>query len=452
MPHRKPPVERVVPLPRRELIAFGFFAAIPLAVGFFLPSFVLIAGIIDAALIIYTAIDLLMLMRHPLPEVRLSGQTYASLSRQFELELTVENTGEHALLVEARLPLPADWSASAEDHHLELAAGDSGIHRVTCRAFARNRFTFDRAFLRISTRHSLFSLIVQRKVKHQVSVIPDVQGLNETIVLLERDRLNQLGIHKHQMVGSGSEIAGLREYSLDDDARWIDWRVSTRVQRPVVRTFQNETGGLITLLVDCGRQLASEEASVTALDYAINSTLMLAGVVARSGDALQLIAFRDQVVAHLPATRGRGVTAKVGRFAAALQPQPVEANYRLALEYALRSTRRSSMIMLLTDLTDDSHTQELAEWFARVRVRHQPLLALLRNPRLFSEALLEGTEVQDEYRSAAARDMVMAREDAIAVLRANGTPVIDTLPSEISPRVISAYLRHRAKQTLMGLQ
>jgi uncharacterized protein (DUF58 family) len=109
------------------------------------------------------------------------------------------------------------------------------------------------------------------------------------------------------------------------------------------------------------------------------------------------------------------------------------------------------LIVLLTDLTDDNHTQELTEWFGRLRVRHQPLLALLRNPPLYVQANETENETTDEYHLAAARDMVMAREDAIAILRANGIPVIDSFPSAISPRMMSAYVRHRARQTLIGL-
>jgi uncharacterized protein (DUF58 family) len=109
------------------------------------------------------------------------------------------------------------------------------------------------------------------------------------------------------------------------------------------------------------------------------------------------------------------------------------------------------MIIVMTDLTDDSHTKELTDWFARLRVRHQPLLALLRNPVLFRETTVTGAESNDEYRAAAARDMVMTRQNAIETLRANGTPVIDTLPSALSPHMMSAYLRHRSNQTLSNI-
>jgi uncharacterized protein (DUF58 family) len=139
---------------------------------------------------------------------------------------------------------------------------------------------------------------------------------------------------------------------------------------------------------------------------------------------------------------------RVARFSARLQPELVESNYRLACEYALRICRRSSLIVLISDLLDATRADDLVEWFARLRRRHTPVLVLLRDKELYMEAARSGDDVEDEYLSAAARDTQMQRAAAVALIRSHHIPVVDVLPGELTPPLVQTYVRYRSRQSL----
>ena len=56
-------------------------------------------------------------------------------------------------------------------------------------------------------------------------------------------------------VGSGIEFADHRNYTLGDDFRYIDWNIYGRMERLLLRLFEEEEDLSIYLLVDCSRSM-----------------------------------------------------------------------------------------------------------------------------------------------------------------------------------------------------
>jgi uncharacterized protein (DUF58 family) len=105
------------------------------------------------------------------------------------------------------------------------------------------------------------------------------------------------------MRGGDTEFERLRDYLPDDEFRRIDWRSTARRRKFTVREFQLEKNQNIVFLIDCGRMMTAMWDNLTALDYALNATLMLSHVAIRRGDQVGLIAFDEKVTRLIkPAT------------------------------------------------------------------------------------------------------------------------------------------------------
>ena len=50
--------------------------------------------------------------------------------------------------------------------------------------------------------------------------------------------------------GSGTDLAGLREYTEGDDARHIDWNVTARLNEPQLRVFTEDRELTVWLVLD----------------------------------------------------------------------------------------------------------------------------------------------------------------------------------------------------------
>ena len=95
------------------------------------------------------------------------------------------------------------------------------------------------------------------------------------------------------MRGGDTEFERLRDFLPDDEYRRIDWRASARRNKPTVREFQLEQNQNMMIMRDCGRLMTAVWDDLTALDYALNATLMLSHVAIRRGDQVGLIAFDE---------------------------------------------------------------------------------------------------------------------------------------------------------------
>ena len=59
-----------------------------------------------------------------------------------------------------------------------------------------------------------------------------------------------MGLRSAQGRGGGTEFDSLRDYSVDDEFRRIDWAATARAARPIVRTYRAERNQTVLLLLD----------------------------------------------------------------------------------------------------------------------------------------------------------------------------------------------------------
>jgi len=63
------------------------------------------------------------------------------------------------------------------------------------------------------------------------------------------------GDRRARKMGSGIEFADHRRYAFGDDFRYIDWNVYGRIDRLLLRLFEEEEDLHIYLLLDCSRSM-----------------------------------------------------------------------------------------------------------------------------------------------------------------------------------------------------
>ncbi|MEM4140124.1 MAG: DUF58 domain-containing protein [Nitrososphaeria archaeon] len=56
--------------------------------------------------------------------------------------------------------------------------------------------------------------------------------------------------HPLQIVGKGTEYAETREYLPGDDIKHMDWKATARLQKPMIKQFHQETGGVAQIIYD----------------------------------------------------------------------------------------------------------------------------------------------------------------------------------------------------------
>ncbi len=162
------------------------------------------------------------------------------------------------------------------------------------------------------------------------------------------------GLHRSPRKGFSVEFAEHRAYRLGDEPRHIDWRIAARVDRWVVKQYEEETNLRCTLVLDVSRSMAWTGAPerLTKLAYAERLAAALALLLLRQRDAVGLIRFDDRVRSSIPP---RVRSGHWRRLVTALDDPGGgrESLAREGLEQAGRLIPRRGLVVLISDLLMD---------------------------------------------------------------------------------------------------
>ncbi|WP_197052476.1 DUF58 domain-containing protein [Halobellus rufus] len=104
----------------------------------------------------------------------------------------------------------------------------------------------------------------------------------------------QYGEHRSAQIGSGTEVAELREYRPGDSVGRIDWKATARLNDPYVREFEAETTQDIALLVDARESLWVGPRGRSKLAYLREVALGFVTLAESASDPLSLTVLNDQ--------------------------------------------------------------------------------------------------------------------------------------------------------------
>jgi uncharacterized protein (DUF58 family) len=303
-------------------------------------------------------------------------------------------------------------------------------------------------FLRARSRLGLWQRDYRYPAAATIHVYPDIGQLAEYAVLARTNRLSLMCVRRTRRIGQDNEFERLRDYTLDDNYKHIDWKSTARRNKLTVRDFQANQSQRIVFLLDCGRMMTNSVEGLSLLDHALNAVLMMSFVALRQGDSVGLLAFSDEIHTYVPPRGGMSqmnhlLHASFDRF-----PRLVESRYDQAFLYLASHCRKRSLVVLVTNVIDEVNSRQIDQYLASLVGRHLPLGVLLRDRRLFDAA---NAKVEDEpvlYRAAAAAEILTWRRQVLRDLVAQGVLALDLFPEQMTAPLVNRYLEIKARHLL----
>lgn len=114
------------------------------------------------------------------------------------------------------------------------------------------------------------------------------------------------GIHRSPYHGFSAEFTEYRQYTPDDDPRYLDWRVFARSDRYFIKKFEDETNLRCHLLCDQSRSMSYGSNGYSKAEYAATLAATLGYFLYLQGDAIGLLTFDEQIREYLPARHRTG--------------------------------------------------------------------------------------------------------------------------------------------------
>ena len=295
--------------------------------------------------------------------------------------------------------------------------------------------------------------LVQRSMRYEPTdtmlVTPSLAGVRHLRLLAIQHRLRDAGIRSIRRRGEGSTFASLREYTVGDDPRHVDWKATARRQKLMTREYTVEQGQTMMIAVDAGRMMTQLASGVPRFEYALSAATLLASVAVQAGDHVGLLLFDNELRAFVPPARGDKAMRSIRQALIPARATMTEPDYASAFRTLATKHRKRSLIVLFTDVIDARSSQSMIAHTVRSAMRHLLVVVALRNDELVSAAVpTDHSSSSDLYASVAAEELLGARNEAIVRMRRAGVSVLDVSPKQLASSVVNHYLELKARGSL----
>jgi uncharacterized protein (DUF58 family) len=199
----------------------------------------------------------------------------------------------------------------------------------------------------------------------------------------------QAGGQRSVFRGEGMEFDEVREYAVGDDARLIDWNVTSRMGSPFTKVFREERELNLVLVVDVSRSLLSGDGA--RRDQAAWIVAILAHAVQRTGDPVSAYLFSDRRERWLPARRGRGHPLRIAGEVLAIEPHGRGSDLGAALRAVADLLHRRATCVLVSDFETTGFWPQLA----LLRRRHEVVAIRVRDAGDGDFPAVGGVDLQD---------------------------------------------------------
>ena len=161
--------------------------------------------------------------------------------------------------------------------------------------------------------------------------------------------------------GSGTDLAGLREYTEGDDARHIDWNVTARLNEPQLRVFTEDRELTAWLVLDRSASMTVGAPGRGKDDVLSELALVLARLFGRGGNRVGALLYDAGAVRTVPPGTGRGHALRIGAELArtadgsrrAVGQKRGTTDLAAMLDAVAKLARRRALIVVISDFIGD---------------------------------------------------------------------------------------------------
>ena len=264
----------------------------------------------------------------------------------------------------------------------------------------RGVFRFEFVCLRFSGVLNLWRRYKRVPCPTTFRVYPNLCQLSRQEMIARKSQFLLQGVRRTRRIGQDSEFERLRDYTLDDQYKFIDWKATARHNKLIVRDFQTVRNQRVIIALDAGRMTMNRSNGVTLFDAALNSTLALAYIALRQGDEVGALVFSDDVKVFVPPQGGASHMNSIIRSVFDVFPERVESRYDRAFAYLKRHAPKRALVVLATNILDQRNAEQIQSFMTGLSGAHLPLGLFLREHSLF-DAVERFDEMEEGARAAA---------------------------------------------------
>jgi len=403
----------------------------------------------DGVILLLALLDSWRVKPHRVTAER-SAPDRLSIGRENSIHLMLQASGRQAML-QVRDDFPQAFQAIPQQLERTLPAQTAETLSYQVIPSQRGEYNFGAIQLRQLGDWGLGWHCWSTPQAQVAAVYPDLIGLRALSIRLALQNTGNL--KRAQRLGTGTEFAELRDYSVGDDIRLIDWKATSRRSRLLLRVLEPEREQTLILLLDSGRLMTAQVQGLTRFDWGMNAALSLTLAGLNRGDQVGIGVFDRLLHTWVPPALGQNQLSKMIERLTPLQPSLQEPDYLGAVTAITQQQPRRALVVLITDVIDKTASAELLSAMTRLTPRYLPFCVALRDPQVEQQA--EGfaqvgspQDVTQSYQQAVALDLLSQRQIALETLKQKGVLILDAPADQLGDQLVERYLQIKARSQL----
>ncbi|MEP5632038.1 MAG: DUF58 domain-containing protein [Tateyamaria sp.] len=359
--------------------------------------------------------------------------------------LTIQD-GANRLGQLARFDWPEGLDGPNEVAFTQDPTGQAMID-VAVRATRRGVWPLPHVWLFWPSRLTMFEFVPKVALGVEIRVVPNIRAV-QSGALTTTVLSTLFGSKENRAIGDGSEFHQLRDFVPGMDVKSIDWKRSARKRSLVAKELRAERNHHVILAIDNGFLMREEIGGLPKIDHAVTAALSLAWAAALGGDLVGHFAYDVRPRTFAKPEPGRAAFVRLRSWAAELDYVSRESNHTLALTELNARTPKRSLIVIFTDFVDTTSAELMVENIGILAKRHLIIFIAIRDPEV--EGILDdpSENLSGVATLVAANQSISERRVVLERLNRLGVTVIDAKPTQVTARLVSAYLDIKDRELL----
>lgn len=367
-----------------------------------------------------------------------------SLGAENKVVLKVRNKSGRSVMAELKDEIPGYFELVDSQLKTLAIPHEDCFGSYVVRPEKRGEYVFGFIHIRYNGILGLCLKSGKYDVAQSYKVYPNIKDLRRfNLASIKKSQLFQ-GTRKAKAYGIGTEFESLREYSIGDDYRKINWLATARSQKLIVNSYEQEKNQQIFILLDSSRVMNSEINFIKKLDYAINSAFLLVDFAIKKGDNAGLLVYDDTVTRFIKPGKGLPQIRLIADNLYNVEEKFVSADIKNALTYLKQNHKRRSLLCIFTELFNAEEALQMAAALKTLARNHIPLVITINDTRMDDMIEKDIKEAEDVFLKAASIKVAQEREKARKVLSREGIACIDVPPDKLSIEVLNKYIDMKA--------
>jgi uncharacterized protein (DUF58 family) len=352
------------------------------------------------------------------------------------------------LLVNIFEELPEQFQARTNHYSRKMQGGKRHSIQYSLRPVHRGDYRFENTICMLQTALGLVQRRIVTSEPVNVKVYPSFLQLRQFRLMANTAQILEKGTIQLRKIGHSLEFEHIKEYVQGDDRRAVNWKATARKANLMVNHFMDERSQQVYCVIDKGRLMKMPFKGLSLLDYAINSSLVLASVALHRQDRFGMLTFSHKAGEFIAADRKSSQLRLIQESLYRISTEFLESDFEKLYLQLRTMVRQRSLLVLFTNFESITGMRRQLPYLLQLAKHHLLLVVFFENTELVSLSHMPAQSLPEVYTSAIAGKFVFEKKLIVKELLHHGIMSILTAPENLTVQTVNKYIELKTRQAI----